>query len=113
MTTSELDQNEKKRSFLELKMEPTNQSELRKAAEKNVLTYLAALGYDQKPKQLLMERGLTLVPLPPVEINESDPAAGSVCINVDFNNEDTNTLNANFLTPLSGNKTGVHTRQGI
>ena len=83
-------------------MEQVNQSELRKAAEKNVLTYLAALGYDQKPKQLLLERGLTFVPLPPKEINAEDPAASSVCINVDFNNDDTNILNANFLTPISG-----------
>ena len=83
-------------------MDPKKQSELLIAAEKNVLTYLAALGYDQKPRQLILERGLTFAPLPPSVIVDGNPAAESLCLSIDFNNKDTSTLNANFLTPLSG-----------
>ena len=83
-------------------MNPKKQSEMLEAAEKNVLTYLTALGYDQKPRQLILEQGLNFVPLPPKTFEDSDPAKNSMTINVDFDNKDTNILNANVLTPVSG-----------
>ena len=79
-----------------------NVSDLRQAAEKSVLTYLIALGYDQKPRQLILERGLTFTPLPPDLINESDPAAFSNVIVIDFNNMDVSVSNANFLATMTG-----------
>ena len=77
-------------------------SDLRQAAEKNVLTYLTALGYDQKPRQLILERGLTFAPLPPEQIQEDDPAANTNCLAVDSDNSDISVVNANFLAAMSG-----------
>ena len=84
------------------KIMPETQSELRQAAEKNVLTYLTALGYDQKPRQLILERGLTFAPLPPDQIQEDDPAANTNCLGVDSDTSDISALNANFMAPMSG-----------
>ena len=67
---------------------PETPSDLRQAAEKTVLTYLTALGYDQKPRQLLMERGLTFAPFPPDVIDPEDPAAQANCLGVDSDNSD-------------------------
>ena len=78
-------------------------SDLSRAAEKNVLTYLVALGYDQKPRQLILERGLTFTPLPPDLIDEKDPAANSNVISVDFDNTDISPVNGNRLATISGN----------
>lgn len=80
---------------------PKTQSDLRQAAEKTVLTYLTALGYDQKPWQLLMERGLTFYPFPPDVINPDDPAAEANCLGADSDNSDVSVINANFLAPMS------------
>ena len=81
---------------------PETHSDLRQAAEKTVLTYLTALGYDQKPRQLLMERGLTFAPFPPDVINPDDPAAEANCLGVDSDNSDVSVINANFMAPMSG-----------
>ena len=83
-------------------MSVIEESELRQAAEQNVLMYILALLYEQNPQQLVLERGLTFTPLIPDEFDASDPAAKVNCINVDFDNEDTNIVNNNVLTPLSG-----------
>ena len=83
---------------------PETQSELRQAAEKNVLMYLAALGYGQKPRQLILERGLTFAPLPPNVINEADPASEADCLAVDSDSTDVSMVNANFLKPMTGTK---------
>ena len=88
-------------------MDPRTQTEMLEAAERNVLTYLAALGYDQKPRQLILERGLTFTPLPPNIIKEGDPAANSWSINIDFDNKDPSLLNANVLTPVAGNNDSI------
>ena len=77
-------------------------SDLRQAAEKNVLTYLIALGYDQKPRQLILERGLTFTPLPPDLINEMDPAANTNVLAVDFDDSDISPVNGNRLATMSG-----------
>ena len=79
-----------------------NQSELREAAEKNVLTYLAALGYDQKPRQLVLERSLNFAPLPAHKIDPVDPAANSACISIDYEDDENSLVNGNFLAPSSG-----------
>ena len=79
-----------------------NLSDLRQAAERNVLAYLTALGYDQKPLQLILERGLTFAPGVAHNIDPNDPAANSCGIGVDFDNEDVSPLNANMLSPASG-----------
>ena len=79
-----------------------NLSDLRQAAERNVLAYLTALGYDQKPLQLTLERGLTFAPGVAHNIDPNDPAAHSCGIGVDFDNEDISPLNANMLSPASG-----------
>ena len=81
---------------------PTIQSDLREAAEKNVLTYLIALGYDQKPRQMILERGLTFTPLPADLINIEDPAAGSNVVCIDYNNVDISPINGNRLATMSG-----------
>ena len=78
------------------------ESELRQAAEQNVLMYILALLYEQNPQQLVLERGLTFTPLVPETFDETDPAANVNCINIDFDNEDNNIANNNMLTPLSG-----------
>ena len=78
------------------------QFELREAAERNVLRYLMALIYDQSPKRMLLERGITFAPMCPEEFTSDDPAADSACIMIDFDNSDPSTLNANFLAPSSG-----------
>ena len=75
---------------------------LRQAAEKNVLTYLIALGYDQKPRQLVLERGLKFTPLPPDVIDGSDPAKFSNVLCIDFDNLDVSPLNGNYLATMSG-----------
>ena len=77
-------------------------SELRQAAEKNVLTYLTALGYEQKPRQLILERGLIFSPLPPDLIDEKDPAANSNVLAVDFDDSDISPANGNRLATMSG-----------
>ena len=77
-------------------------SQLRQAAEKNVLTYLIALGYDQKPRQLVLERGLKFTPLPPDVIDGSDPAKFSNVLCIDFDNLDISPLNGNYLATMSG-----------
>ena len=79
-----------------------NQASLNKATEEKVLTYLAAVIYDQKPKQLALERGLTLTPFPPEVIDVEDPAALSACLSVDFDNTDPAPSNGNHLAPGSG-----------
>ena len=79
-----------------------NQSKLVKATEEKVLTYLAAVIYDQKPKQLALERGLTMIPFPPELINREDPAAMSACLCIDFDNTDPSPSNSNVLAPSSG-----------
>ena len=78
------------------------QLNLRQAAEQDTLTYLIALGYEQKPRQLLQERGLTFAPMPPAVIDDKDPAKFSNCTNIDFNNDDISPLNANFLAATAG-----------
>ena len=83
-------------------MEPASQSEMRQAAERNVLTYIIALIYEQNPRQLILARGLTFAPLVAKVIQAIDPAALSNCVSVDFDNEDNTPMNANFLTILSG-----------
>ena len=80
---------------------PIIQADLRQAAEKNVLTYLIALGYDQKPRQLILERGLTFTPLPP-DIIRNDPAAESNVLCIDYNNVDMTPSNGNRLATMSG-----------
>ena len=79
-----------------------NNSELRLAAEKNVLTYLTALGYEQKPRQLILERGLTFSPLPPDLIIEKDPAVNSNILVIDFDDTDIAPINGNRLATMSG-----------
>ena len=79
-----------------------NPSELRQAAEECVLAYLTALGYDQKPKQLILERGLNFAPMPAHKIDEIDPASNSCTISIDFDNNDNSLLNANALAANSG-----------
>ena len=79
-----------------------NPSDLRQAAEECVLAYLTALGYDQKPKQLILERGLTFAPMPAHKIDENDPASHSCTISIDFDNDDTSMQNANALAANSG-----------
>ena len=86
----------------EFQVEMADQTQLRLAAEKNVLTYLIALGYEQKPRQAVLERGLTMVPLPAQSFSAEDPAANSKCISIDFDNEDPAIVNNNVLKPNSG-----------
>ena len=83
-------------------MENPIQFELREAAEKNVLRYLIALIYDQAPKRMLLERGITFTPMCPDDFSTDDPAAFTACLMVDFDNSDPSALNANFLAPASG-----------
>ena len=83
-------------------MSGVEETELRQAAEQNVLMYILALLYEQNPQQLVLERGLTFTPLVPETFDENDPAATANCINIDFDNEDNNIANSNMLTPLSG-----------
>ena len=83
-------------------MAPSSQSEMRQAAERNVLTYILVLIYEQDPKKLILERGLTFAPLVARIFKNVDPAALSKCISVDFDNEDNSPLNANFLAIVSG-----------
>ena len=78
-------------------------TELCQAAEKNVLTYLIALGYEQKPRQLILERGLTFTPLPPDLIDANDPASNANVISIDFDNTDFSPINGNRLATVSGN----------
>ena len=80
-----------------------NQSDLREAVEKKVLTYLTALSYDQKPWQWARERGLKFLPIPALSYVKDDPAKTAWAILVDFDNLDPSILNANFLTPTNGN----------
>ena len=78
------------------------QNELREAAEKNVLRYLIALIYDQSPKRMILERGITFTPMCPEEFTTEDPAALSAVLMVDFDNSDPAVINGNFLAPSSG-----------
>ena len=80
---------------------PIIEADLRQAAEKNVLTYLIALGYDQKPRQLILERGLTFTPLPP-DVILADPASESNVICIDYNNIDISPSNGHRLATMSG-----------
>ena len=83
-------------------MSNVDQFELAQAAEESVLTYLAAIRYEQKPRQLALERGLTFAPIPVANFDPEDPAASSVVLNIDFDNSDPSPLNANYLASLSG-----------
>ena len=87
-------------------MENPAQFELRDAAERNVLRYLIALIYDQAPKRMLLERGITFTPMCPEEFSSDDPAALTACLMIDFDNTDPSTINANFLAPSSGKVKG-------
>ena len=89
-------------SYLDSIMRLFTQSELREAAEKKVLTYLAALGYDQKPWQWARERGLKFLPIPALVYDKDDPAKSTLVILLDFDNLDPSMLNANFLKPVHG-----------
>ena len=77
-------------------------NELREAAESNVLRYLIALIYDQSPKRMILERGITFTPMCPDEFTSEDPAAFSAVTMIDFDNSDPSAINANFLAPSSG-----------
>lgn len=79
-----------------------NQSGLREAAEKKVLTYLTALSFDQKPWQWAREKGLKFLPIPALAYDPNDPAKSSLAILVDFDGSDPSMLNANFLSPNNG-----------
>ena len=85
-------------------MAPSSQSEMRQAAERNVLTYILALIYEQDPRKLILERGLTFAPLVAKIFHDVDPAALSKCVSIDFDNEDNSPWNANFLAIVSGKK---------
>ena len=79
-------------------------NELREAAESNVLRYLIALIYDQSPKRMILERGITFTPMCPEEFTTEDPAAQTAAIMIDFDNSDPAAINANFLAPSSGKR---------
>ena len=83
-------------------MAPSNQSSMREAAEKNVLTYITALNYEQNPRQWILERGLVFSPLVAEIFERFDPAAKSCSVMVDFDNTDVSPLNGNCLAQLTG-----------
>ena len=80
-------------------MSELNTSKLREEAEKKVLTYLAALGFEQKPSQWAKERGLVFLTLPTQKYDPSDPGKTANVILIDFDNEDPSIMNGNYLTP--------------
>ena len=91
-----------------------NQSGLREAAEKKVLTYLTALSFDQKPWQWAREKGLKFLPIPALAYDKNDPAKSSLAILIDYDGSEPSMLNANFLTPNNGNyncRIGIHSIQ--
>lgn len=83
-------------------MAPTEQSIMREAAEKNVLSYIQALTWEQNPRQWILQRGLVFTPLVAETFEKLDPAAKSCSTMVDFDNTDVSPLNANCLAQLSG-----------
>ena len=80
-------------------MSDLNNSKLREEAEKKVLTYLAALGFEQKPAQWAKERGLVFLPIPTKNYDKNNPGKMANVVLVDFDNEDPSLKNSNFLTP--------------
>ena len=80
-------------------MSELNRSRLREEAEKKVLTYLAALGFEQKPSQWAKERGLVFLTLPTHHYDPNDPGKTANVILIDFDNLDPSIINGNYLTP--------------
>ena len=89
-------------------MAPTGHSEMREAAERNVLAYITAMLYEQNPRQWMLERGLTFSPLVPESFTSEDPAALSSGIAVDYDGDSPSVTNANALAQMSGEYLLLH-----
>lgn len=76
--------------------------ELREAAERKVLTYLAALKFDQNPVQWARERGLKFLPIPAKNHDPRNPGKVAGIILVEFDNDDPSLFNGNYLNPNHG-----------
>ena len=77
--------------------------DLRQAIEKEVLTYLTALQYDQNKEKLVQERNTTFTPLPKEKAPKADPAAKSHLGMIDYNEEDPMPQSGHYLISDSNN----------
>ena len=75
--------------------------DLRQAIEKEVLTYLTALQYDQQKDKLAEERKITFTPLPKLNAPKHDPAAKSCIALVDVDEEDPIPQSGHYFIPDS------------
>ena len=75
--------------------------DLRQAIEKEVLTYLVALQFDQKKDKLVQERNTTFTPLPKENAPKSDPAAKSCISLIDYDDNDPMPQSGHYIIPDS------------
>ena len=75
--------------------------DLRQAIEKEVLTYLTALQYDQQKDKLAEERKTTFTPLPKLNAPKNDPASKSCLAIVDVDEEDPMPQSGHYYVPDS------------
>ena len=75
--------------------------DLRQAIEKEVLTYLVALQFDQKKEKLVQERNTTFTPLPKEKAPKNDPAARSCIGFVDYDDKDPMPQSGHYIIPDS------------
>ena len=73
------------------------QADIREALEKKVLSFTAASNYEALPKLLIIDRGMSFTQLPPKEFSDSDPAANSCILVLDYDEENPAPEKGNYL----------------
>lgn len=74
-----------------------SQADIREALEKKVLSFTAASNYEALPKLLIIDRGMSFTQLPPRQFSDTDPAANSCILVVDYEEENPAPEKGNYL----------------
>ena len=80
-----------------------SRSELRRGLEKKVLIFMLADVYEKFPQKLAQERGITLTPLPALNVDRSNPAVFTCCLLVEHEARDPSPQKGNLLVPDTEN----------
>lgn len=76
-------------------------ADLRRGLEKKLLTYMVADTYEKFPDKLAQERGMSFTPLPPLNVDRSNPALNSSCMVIDHEPHNPAPEKGNLMIPDS------------
>ena len=77
--------------------EVKTQVDIREALEKKVLTFMTASTYEAMPNLMVAERGISFTQLPPKVFDDTDPAAASTIMVIDYEPDNPSPLKGNYL----------------